>query len=411
MPKLIVPLSDMKIRRARPKSAQYSLFDGEGLYLLVMPYGRKLWRFKYRFEDKERLLSFGKYPEVSLDDAREKRLEARKAITSGADPGAARKAKKAEETKAKETVESIALEWFRKFRPTWTPGHAKTILSRLRRDVFPWIGSRPINEIKAPEVLALLRRVESRGALESAHRIRSIINQVMRYAVVTGRAEQNPVGDLKGAISQPGERHLAAITEPKEAAELLRAIDGYQGHHVTRCALRLAPLVFVRPGELRHAEWVEVDFGEAVWKIPGHKMKGGAPHIVPLSRQALEILGDVKALTGGGRYVFPSLRSASRPMSENAILGALRRLGYAKDTMTGHGFRAMARTLLDEVLQFRVDLIEHQLAHAVKDPLGRAYNRTHHLAERRKMMQAWADYMDGLKAGAKVIPLIRAASD
>jgi len=276
--------------------------------------------------------------------------------------------------------------------------------SVITTNLFPWIGNRPIAEIKAPELLAVLRRVESRGALESAHRIRTIAGQVFRYAVATGRAERDPSADLKGALPQPGEKHHAAITDPKEVAPLLRAVDGYQGHYVVKCALRLAPMFFVRPGELRQAEWAEIDLDEAVWNIPAHKMKMKQAHIVPLSSQAIDILTELKQLTGASRYVFPSGRSFARPMSNNAILAALRRMGYNKDTMSGHGFRAMARTILDEVLQVRPDFIEHQLAHAVRDPNGRAYNRTAHLAERRKMMQLWSDYLDGLKAGATVIP-------
>ena len=277
-------------------------------------------------------------------------------------------------------------------------------MSRLERDLFPWIGKRPIADIKAPELLAVLRRVESRGALESAHRIRTICGQVFRYAVATGRAERDPAADLRGALPQPQEKHMAAITEPAKVAELLRVIDGYQGGFVVKCALRFASLVFVRPGELRHAEWSEIDFENAQWNIPAGKMKMKEPHLVPLSQQAIEILKELKKLTGASRYIFPSGRSIDRPMSNNAILAALRRMGYTKDEMSAHVFRAMARTILDEVLQFRPDFIDHQLAHAVKDPNGRAYNRTAHLNERRRMMQTWADYLDGLKIGAKVIP-------
>ena len=405
MPKRILPLSDMKIAKAKPQKNPKTLFDGGGLFLLITPTGGKLWRFKYRFDGKEKLLAFGTYPEISLVDARQRRDEARKQLAHGIDPGALRKAQKQAETEETETFEVIAREWHTKFTPTWTPGHADTIMSRLERDLFPWIGMRPISEIKAPELLSVLRRVESRGALESAHRIRTIAGQVFRYAVATGRAERDPSGDLKGALPQPGEKHHAAITDPKEVAPLLRAIDGYQGHYVVKCALRLAPMFFVRPGELRHAEWTEIDLDEAVWNIPAHKMKMKQAHIVPLCCQAVEILTQLKELTGGSRYVFPSVRSFTRPMSENTINAALRYMGYDKDTMTGHGFRATARTILDEVLQVRPDFIEHQLGHAVRDPNGRAYNRTAHLDERRKMMQLWADYLDGLKAGAVVIPL------
>jgi integrase len=404
MPKRIIPLTDMKVQKAKPKDKPISMFDGGGLYLLVTPSGGKLWRFKYRFDKKEKKLAFGSYPEISLQDARQKREDARKLLASNVDPDAVRKAQKQAETEETETFEVIAREWHTKFTQTWTSGHATTIMSRLERDLFPWIGKRPVNQIKAPELLGVLRRVESRGALESAHRIRTIAGQVFRYAVATGRAERDPSGDLKGALPQPGEKHHAAITDPKEVAPLLRSLDSYEGHFVVKCALRLAPMFFVRPGELRNAEWTEIDLDEAVWNIPANKMKMKQAHIVPLCRQAVEILTELKEVTGASRYVFPSGRSFARPMSNNAVNAALRRMGYDKDTMTGHGFRAMARTILDEVLHIRPDYIEHQLAHAVRDPNGRAYNRTAHLEERRKMMQTWADYLDGLKAGAVVIP-------
>ncbi|OEU77740.1 MAG: integrase, partial [Desulfuromonadales bacterium C00003107] len=308
-----------------------------------------------------------------------------------------------------ETFESIAREWHTRFKHKWTPGHATTLMSRMERDIFPWIGKRPILDIKAPELLSVLRRVESRGALESAHRIRTIAGQVFRYGVATGRAERDPAADLRGALPQPNKKHLAAITDPKEVAPLLRAIESYQGTFVVRCALRLAPMLFVRPGELRHAEWEEIDLDEAVWNIPARKMKMNQDHIVPLCRQSIEILSELKKLTGTSKFVFPSARSILRPMSENAVLAALRGMGYDQETMTGHGFRAMARTILDEVLKVRVDFIEHQLAHAVKDPNGRAYNRTKHLDERKKMMQLWGNYLDGLVAGAKILPFKKTA--
>ncbi len=404
MPKRIIPLSDMKVQKAKSKDKPISLFDGGGLYLLITPSGGKLWRFKYRFNNKEKKLAFGSYPEISLQDARQKREDARRLLANNVDPDAVRKAQKQAKTEETETFEVIAREWHTKFTPTWTPGHANTIMCRLERDLFPWIGKHPINQIKAPQLLTVLRRVESRGALESAHRIRTIAGQVFRYAVATGRAERDPAADLKGALPQPGEKHHAAITEPKEVAPLLRTLDDYQGHFVVKCALRLAPMFFVRPGELRNAEWSEIDLDEAVWNIPAHKMKMKQAHIVPLCRQAVEILTQLIELTGASRYVFPSGRSFARPMSNNAVNAALRRMGYDKETMTGHGFRALARTILDEVLHIRPDYIEHQLAHAVRDPNGRAYNRTAHLNERRKMMQTWADYLDGLKAGAVVVP-------
>lgn len=409
MPKRIMPLTNIKVQKAKPQEKQITLFDGGGLFLLVTPTGGKLWRFKYRHEGKQKLLAFGVYPAISLADARSKRDEARKLLAKGVDPGAVRKAQKRAETASTETFEVIAREWHEKFKHQWTKGHAITIMSRLERDLFPWIGTRPINEIKAPELLSVLRRVESRGALESAHRIRTIASQVFRYSVATGRAERDPAADLKGALPQPNENHHAAIIDPKEVAPLLRAIDNYQGSFVVKCALRLAPLFFVRPGELRHAEWSEIDFEEAVWNIPAHKMKMKQAHIVPLCRQAIEILNELKPLTGASKYVFPSGRSFSRPLSDNAINAALRRMGYDQGTMTGHGFRAMARTILDEVLHVRPDFIEHQLAHAVKDPNGRAYNRTAHLEERQKMMQTWADFLDTLKQNVNKLPIVKTA--
>jgi integrase len=395
-------LNEMKIRNAKPKEKFYKLTDSDGLYLHVTEKGGKLWRFRYRFGGKEKLLALGSYPEISLLDARQKRDEARRQLAHDIDPGAVRKAQKQAKTESTETFEIIAREWHAKFTPTWKPRHVEGLMTRLQRDVFPYIGARPIKDIKAPELLVVLRRIESRGALETAHRARSICNQIYRYAVATGRAERNPAADLIGALPPVQTINRAAITEPKKVGELLRAIDGYQGSFVVQCALRLAPLFFVRPGELRHAEWEEISFENAEWNIAAGKMKMKEPHLVPLSRQAIEILKELKKLTGSGRYLFPG-RTSERPMSDNAILAALRNMGYAKEEMSGHGFRAMARTILDEILQVRPDYIEHQLAHAVRDPNGRAYNRTAHLNERRKMMQQWADYLERLKAGAKVI--------
>lgn len=403
MPKRIKPLTDTKIRTAKPREKEYKLFDGDGLYILITPSGGKLWRFKYRYDGKHKLLAFGSYPEINLLEARQRRDHARRLLANNVDPGAVRKAQKQSKIEDTETVEVIAREWHEKFKSKWTEGHATKILRALERDVFPWIGTRPIKEIKAPELLTVLRRVESRGVLEGAHRIRGLCSQFFRYAVATGRAERNPAQDLIGALAPAKENHLAAITEPAKVRELLLAIDGYAGSYVVKCALQISPLVFTRPGELRHMEWSEVDFDNALWSIPAEKMKMREAHLVPLSKQALKILRDVQKLTGVSRYAFPSGRTFDRPMSNNAVLAALRYMGYTKDEMTPHGFRAMARTILDEVLQIRPDFIEAQLAHRVSDPLGRSYNRTHHLIERRKMMQSWADYLDGLKAGVKVL--------
>jgi integrase len=401
-------LSDIETRKAKPKDTPYKLADQRGLYLLVNPNGGKLWRMNYRFEGKQKTLALGTYPDVPLSQAREKRDEARKLLAGGTDPGEHRKTQKQTALdRAANSFEAVAREWLSKYQSTWVPAHAARIVRRLELDVFPWIGARPMADITAPELLAVLRRIEERGALETAHRTLQTCGQIFRYGMATGRTERDPAADLRGALPPIKGKHFSAITDPREIGALLRALWDYQGSFVIRCALRLAPLVFVRPGELRNAEWSELDLDRAEWYIPAGRMKMKEPHIVPLASQAVTILRELHALTGTGRYVFPSPRTTSRPMSENGVLSALRRMGYGKEEMTGHGFRAMARTVLDEVLGFRVDIIEHQLAHAVKDPNGRAYNRTTYLDERHRMMQAWADYLDGLRNGAGVIPLRR----
>jgi integrase len=408
MPKRVQPLTDMQVKKAKPNEKNYKLADGNGLYLLVTNTGGKLWRFDYRFGGKRKTLAIGSYPEFTLAEAREKREAARRQVKADVDPGEIKKARRSALVGTEdESFEVVAREWHKKFSGVWSQSHAKTTLRRMVLDVFPIIGKRPIGEVKAPELLTMLRRIEARGALETAHRIRTICGQVFRYAVATGRAERDSAADLKGALPPYKKGHHAAITDPKKVKELLKAIDGYEGSFTVKCALQLAPLVFVRPGELRQAEWSEFDFDAAQWNIPSERMKTNEAHLVPLCEQALGILEGLQALTGRSNYVFPSARSNARPMSNNAVNAALRRMGFEKDEMTGHGFRAMARTILDEVLQVRADYIEHQLAHAVRDPNGRAYNRTAHLAERRKMMQTWADYLDGLKAGAKVLPITR----
>ena len=392
-----MPLTDTKIRNTKPTSKPQRLFDERGLYLEVAPAGGKWWRFKYRFQGREKRLSLGVYPDVSLRDARDRRDEARKLLADSVDPSENRRAAKSARTdSAANSFEVVTREWFNKYSPGWAPGHSSRVIRRFERDLFPWIGARLIAEIVAPELLTVLRRIESRGSLDTAHRALNTCGQVFRYAIATGRCERDPSGDLRGALQPVKGGHFAAATEPSELSEILRAIDGYKGMLTVCCALRLAPLVFVRPGELRKAEWKDVDLSRAEWRYVVTKTE--TPHIVPLSRQALEILREVQPLTGDGRYVFPGARTSDRPMSDNAILAAMRRMGIAKEEMTGHGFRAVARTILDEVLGVRPDLIEHQLAHAVRDPNGRAYNRTAHLAERKKMMQQWADYLDSLKS-------------
>jgi integrase len=404
MPKRIAPLTDTKVRKVKPTEKPQKLFDGWGLYLLVTPTGGKLWNFKYRFEGKEKKLSLGAYPDVALAEARLKRDHARTLLANGADPGDMKKAQKAAGIQETETFEIITREWHAKFSPTWAASHADKIIRRFELYVFPWLGGRPIKSITAPELLTVLRRIEAKGTLDTAHRVKQNCGQVFRYAVATGRAERDPSGDLRGALPPANGRHMATITDPREIAGLLRSIAGYKGSIVTRCALQLAPLVFVRPGELRQAEWAEIDFEAAEWRIPAGKMKAGVLHIVPLSRQALAILREIYPLTGHGRYIFPNPRTDARPMSNNTVNAALRRLGYNKEEMTGHGFRSMASTLLNEQGWNR-DAIERQLAHAERNSVRASYNYAEYLPERRKMMQAWADYLDGLKAGAKIVPI------
>ncbi|MGH8478350.1 MAG: tyrosine-type recombinase/integrase [Gammaproteobacteria bacterium] len=394
-------LTDTAIRNAKPGTKRNKLFDERGLFLLIAPAGGKWWRLKCRVAGREKLLSLGTYPEVGLKEARDKRDAARKLLAAGIDPGLARKA---ERSAIADSFEAVAREWHAKRAPGWAPGHAEKVMGRIERDVFPWLGARPVGEVKAPELLAVLRRIETRGAIELAHRAHQICGQVFRYAIATGRAERDPAADLRGALPPVKERHHAAITDPKAVGALLRAIDGYQGSFITQCALLLAPLTFVQPGELRKAEWPEIDLDAAEWRIPAERMKMRAIHIIPLSVQAVAILHELRPLTGSGRYVFPGLRTPTRPMSENTINAALRRLGYAKDEMTGHGFRSMASTMLNEQGWHR-DAIERQLAHGERDAVRAAYNYAEHLPLRRRMMQGWADYLDGLKSGAEVVPL------
>lgn len=378
-------------------------FDGGGLYLHLCANGSKYWRMKYRYAGKEKLLSIGTYPAVSLKEARVKRDEAKKQLNDGVDPSEFKQLAKL--TDDHDSFEHVAREWHTKHKSNWSEDHGKRILTRLEKDIFPWLGQKSIGGITAQELLAVLRRIESRGALETAHRAMQNCGQVFRYAVAIGKAERDPSGDLKGALPPTKKKHLASITDPKKIGELLRAIDGYEGHFVSKCAMRLAPLVFVRPGELRHAEWSEIDLDNAEWKIPAEKMKMNQVHIVPLSTQAIEILDENQPLTGNGRYVFPSIRTNKRPMSENTVLAGLRRLGYSKEEMTGHGFRSMASTLLNEQGWHR-DAIERQLAHAERDTVRASYNYAEYLPERRKMMQAWSDYLESLKSGADVIPIL-----
>jgi integrase len=399
-------LTDLEVKKSKATDKQQKLTDGGGLFLLVHPNGGKYWRLAYRFGDKQKTLSLGIYPDVSLAQARERRDDARKLLANGADPGAVKQAQKASATlSAESSFEAIAREWFAKFKTHWADSHSSKIIKRFENDIFPWLGSRPIADITPHELLKCIQRTEGRGAIDTAHRALQNCGQVFRYAVQTGRASRDITSDLRGALPPVKKEHYASITEPKAVAELLRAIDGFRGTFIVQCALKLAPLFFVRPGELRKAEWAEFDLDKSEWNIPAERMKMRQPHFVPLSSQAVKILRELYALTGDGTYLFPGARTNGRPMSDAAVNAALRRMGYdTKTEITGHGFRAMARTILHEGLGIPPEVIEHQLAHRVPDALGTAYNRTKFLPDRRKMMQSWADYLDKLKQGAEVIP-------
>lgn len=391
-------LTDQAVKRIKPDATAQKLSDGGGLFVLVTAQGSKLWRLAYRFGGKQKTLALGKYPEVTLAMARERREEARRLLATGVDPSELKKASKTQQaTRSANSFEAVAREWFAKHATGWADTHSSKIMGRLDRDVFPWLGGKPIAEIGAPDVLTVLRRIEARGVVETAHRVAMHIGQVFRYAVATGRADRNPVADLKGALPPRRSEHFASLTDPKAVGELLRSLDAFSGTFPVQCALRLAPLLFVRPGELRAARWADIDLEAKEWRYVTPKTK--TPHLVPLAPQAVAILRELQPLTGHRVHVFPGGRDPKRAMSEAAINAALRRLGVdTKTQMTGHGFRATARTLLHEVLNFAPEVIEHQLAHRVPDALGAAYNRTKFLPERVRMMTAWADYLDTLKA-------------
>lgn len=413
MPKVVSPLTDLKCRNAKAKEKPYALSDGKGLRLSVGPDGGKTWRFDYtRPSGKRNSLSFGAYPAVSLEEARQKRDAAKKQLANHIDPGLVRLESEVN------TFKKIALEWIDNKSSNWSESHKTTTLSRLTNNVFPWLGSRPIKEITPMELLAVLKRIESRGAAETAHRCRSICGQIFRFAIASGRAEQDAAAPLQGALQPWIPKPYPALTDPEEIGKLLVAIDAYTGHFTTKCALKLAPLTFQRPGELRHARWSEFDLESATWAIPVERMKlnkaqkvrrKGEVHIVPLSRQALEIICELQPLTGNGDYLFPSVRTAvdargrnARPISENTLNAALRYMGFDKMTMTSHGWRSIARSKLDEILDHKPTAIERQLFHSVADPLGESYNRAQHFDERRVMMQRWADYLDVLKTGKNI---------
>ncbi len=397
-------LTHSAVKKAKASEKLVKIYDERGLLLLVTPAGGKLWRFKYRFRGREMQLAFGAFPDVSLADARDKRDAARKLVAAGVDPAeqrrAERKAEEAKEVEEKETFEFVAREWLENSAPKWTPGYVDLTLKRMEHHFFPHIGKRVIREIEPPELLEVIRRIEQCGKFHTAHRMLTVFGQVARYAIATGRASRDPSPDLRDALAPVKDtEHRAAIVDPAELGKLLRQLDGYDGSLIVRCALRLAPLLVVRPGELRGMEWSEINFETSTWIIPNWRMKMRQAHVTPLSTQALVILRELYAVTGHTKYAFPSARSPERPMSDNAVLSALRRMEIPKETMSGHGFRAVFRTLADEVLHERLDLIEHQLAHTVRDPLGTSYNRTQFLEERRLMMTRWSDYLDSLKAG------------
>lgn len=403
-------LTTTAIRNAKPTSKPFKMYDEAGLFLQVTPSGGKWWRFKYRFEGKEKLLSFGTFPDVSLADAREKRDRARKLLSNDPpiNPSETRKAVKASNrTNAANSFESIAREWLASNMADKSPSHRDRLLRRFELYLFPWIGSKPISEITAPQVLECIKRVHNQNKLETAHRALQSSGQVFRYAVQTGRAIRDVTADLKGALPASSVKHMAAFTEPQEVAELLRAIEGFKGTFTVQCALRIAPLVFVRPSELRTANWADIDLDAGEWRYRVSKTQ--TDHLVPLSKQAIEIFKEIQPLSGHGRFVFMGGHDPLKPMSESAINAALKRMGYdTKTQITGHGFRAMARTILHERLKIDPHIIEHQLAHKVPDALGAAYNRTKFIEQRKSMMQQWADYLDELKAGAKVIPFKQA---
>ncbi|MFW1678592.1 tyrosine-type recombinase/integrase [Pontibacter sp. JAM-7] len=394
-----MPMTAKEAQAATAKEKDYRLPDEKGLFLFIKKNGAKYWRMKYRYHGKEKLLAFGVYPEISLKKARELRDNARSLLADGIDPSAHKKAQKAaHKLTTANSFAAIALEWFDTKQKDKTEGYQRRVKRTLEKDLFPQLGELSINDITAPALLATLRGIEKRGAVETAHRTKQIAGQIFRYAIATGRAERDPTPDLKGALQSPTVRHFTAITEPKEVGRLMVAIEQFQGTPVVSAALKLSALFFCRPGELRHLKWSDINHDELRIELVAEKTQ--QQHIIPLCKQAIAILEELHRLTGNGEYIFPSARGRSRCMSENAIRVALRTMGYDNDTMTPHGFRAMARTLLDEQLNYRIEWIEQQLAHAVKDANGRAYNRTKHLAQRTEMMQRWADYLDQLKAQA-----------
>ena len=390
-------LTDTFLRGLKGTGSIQKYSDGGGLYLHVSSAGGKLWRMAYRFEGKQKTLSFGAYPAVSLKDARCKREEAKSLLAADIDPGAQKKAVKAAvRAETENSFEVVAREWFDKYKETWADSHATKVMARLEKDIFPLVGGKPIGSITAPELLAALRRIEARGAIDTAHRALQNCGQIFRYAIATGRAERDTAADLRDALSPVKGGSFASITDPRQIGALLRDIDEYPGNIIIRIALQIAPYVFVRPGELRKAEWSEFDFDNTEWRIPAARMKMKEVHIVPLAHQVVDILQDLQQYTGHSSYLFPSLRAASAPISDATLIAGLRRMGYDKETMTVHGFRSMASTLLNEQ-GYNRDWIERQLAHGERNTIRASYNYAEYLPDRRRMMQEWADYLTELK--------------
>ncbi len=386
-------LSEIKLRNLRPLTKQYKIYDGQGLYVIITPQGRKYFRYDYKFQGKRKTISLGVYPAVSLKQARSKLIKVKYLLGKGIDPATQRMRLKNESS---DCLEEIAREWFRIKQKNWTDKHAKTVIRRLETFVFPFIGKIPVKKISPPHLLEVLRKIEAQGKYETAHRVKQICGQIFRFAIATGKADRDPSADLKGALVTVKPRRMPTILDPEKIGQLLRAIDGYEGNIIVKYALRLAPLLFVRSGELRHAEWKEFDLKQAQWQIPAEKMKIKRSHIVPLSRQAVAILNEINAITGDMKYVFPGMRTPKRPISDNTLNAALRRLGYTKDEIVIHGFRSMASTILNEQ-GWDPNAIERQLAHVDSNSVRAAYNYAQYLPVRRQMMQAWADYLDKLK--------------
>lgn len=402
-------LTDTTIKNAKPKDKPYNLTDGGGLYLKVMTAG-KYWRYNYSFNGKQKTYAMGVYPDTSLKQARDSHQAARELLAQGVDPSTHKQESKAAQVALTEnSFEMVAREWYGKFSGKWSKDHAANVLTRLEKDLFPFIGNKPIAEIEPPAILKCLRRIEERGALDSAHRAKTTAGQVFRFAVSIGKATRDPTPDLQGALPPPDRKHFAALTDPKEVGQLLRDIADYHGSPETIVALQLSAYLFQRPGEIRAMQWAEINFETAQWTIPAERMKRRKAHTVPLSRQVLALLGELQPLTGRRVYAFPSRTDINKPMGANTLIGALRKIGYDNDTMTAHGFRALASTMLYE-MGYPADVIEKQLAHSVGNTIRQAYDRSQHLDQRTAMMQQWADYLDSLRDGAQVIPIRRATS-